>query len=96
MNLLFPDWTLDSPWKLGLAWIGVLFLAIGVQALTKARSWSYKQKRSPLLDALVVSLYGAQVVLSYFLMLIAMTYNVELFCAVSHSLTHWFTDGLND
>eukprot|EP01030_Chromulinospumella_sphaerica_P010426 gene10426-10232_t len=56
VNLLFPSWTLDQPWKFAVACLGVLCL-------------------------------GLSQTLSYLLMLVAMTYSVELFCMVVLGLT---------
>lgn len=83
INLLFTDWTLDSRWKFAIGCLGVFMLGMLVEYITKMRrdlakrvQWSWWR------DALMVLLHAAQVCMGYFLMLCAMTYNVEIFCMV--------------
>ncbi len=85
VNILFKEWTLDNETKFAFGCLGVLLLGIFIQFLTKLRfDVNKKNKKSPSVNGNVVelSLYSTQVVLSYFAMLIAMTYSVELFVMV--------------
>lgn len=89
--LLFGSWSLDSALKLGFAWVGVFLLAVAVQYLINFRGLLKVDKDArlflgKLMNVTVALVYGVQVVLSYFLMLIAMSYNVELFTAVCTGL----------
>lgn len=87
VNLLFISWTLDSPVKLAIAWLGVFELGLLVQFMTKYRARLSKKQGTWTVRAAVAAMYSIQLVFSYFLMLVAMTYNIELFCAVCAGLS---------
>ena len=88
VNIFFKEWTLDTAGKFGGACIGTLLVAIFVQYLSKVSSTlSEKRKRnisqSYILDAILISIvYILQITFSYFLMLLAMTYNAEIFALI--------------
>jgi hypothetical protein len=98
VNLLFQEWTLDSRLKFGFACFGVFLMGILIQFLTKFRAsrlnivvdrcFPAGNGYLPLLKRVVnTGLFGLQITLSYFAMLVAMTYSVELFCMVCAGLT---------
>ena len=92
VNLFFDTWTLDTKTKYVIGCLGIFFLAIffeflkvlkrlllGLRFLRTAPQW--------LKDVISLLFYGAQLTISYFLMLAAMTYATELFCAMIAGLT---------
>jgi hypothetical protein len=87
-NLLFTDFTLSSETKFAAGCIGVFFLGITIQLLTQYRAHVAKAKVGGVYNKpFTVILYGIQVTLSYFIMLVAMTYSSELFAMVICGLT---------
>jgi len=88
--LLFAGWTLDNRIKFAFGAIGTFFLAVLCEVLTWVRrsylsdssSVRLFRGRRRLLKALKATLFTTQVTLGYFLMLVAMTYQVELFIMV--------------
>jgi hypothetical protein len=89
INLLFEEWTLDTRAKMAIACVGVFFLGLIVQYLTLLRGWKYTKTIPDLFQRRMFKIlcFGIQIVLSYFLMLIAMTYSAELFSMVVVGLT---------
>jgi hypothetical protein len=83
MNLLFPDWQIQSDSDLAIACIGVFLFAIFSEFIKASRKkvvvYLRVSKFSYLTDPILFLYHGTQVIFGYFLMLIAMTYNVELF-----------------
>jgi hypothetical protein len=91
---LFPSWVLDGKLKYILACLGTFIAGALIHALS---SWRNEWSRRPVVPGhawsrslLQVGLYFVQIVLSYLLMLVAMTYNTELFFAVCSGLTAGF------
>jgi hypothetical protein len=83
VNLLFKYWTLDTTIKYVFACIGVFLLGIFIELLTMIRRRLHKEfKWSRGRDIAMIIIHSMQVVMSYFIMLVAMTYSVELFCMV--------------
>jgi Ctr copper transporter family len=90
LSLLLPSWTLDSRGKFLCACGGVVAFAVAVEGLTKLRYYQQQQQQlqqqrrssSSLLVMLVPLLHGLQALAGYLLMLIAMTYSVELLLSV--------------
>jgi hypothetical protein len=89
INLFFTNWTLNNRTKFGIACVGVFFFGIFIQFLTyyrisivtsKISNWGVSYRKY----AFVIYglLHGIQAALGYFAMLIAMTYNIELFCMI--------------
>lgn len=76
LNLWFTGWTLDDDAKVAVACLGVLLLGIASQFIAKLRS---KYSWPPLVSSF---LFLVHITCSYFLMLAAMTYSVEIFCMV--------------
>ncbi len=101
VNLLFQEWTLDSQIKYGFACFGVFVMCFAIQFMTKFRSTHVDSFLSPMFQGSKATaayyplikrtvntiLFGVQITLSYFAMLVAMTYSVELFCMVCVGLT---------
>lgn len=88
INLFFEEWTLDNKSVFAAACIGVFFLGISIEVLVLLRRVMFSNMpKSPIRDILMVILHGTNVVLSYFIMLVAMTYNVELFSMAVAGLT---------
>jgi hypothetical protein len=94
LNLIFLDWTLNKPWKFGLACFFTVVFGIFIQYLSSLRvyisSKSSVFKNEFFKRLATVLIFGVQVVSGYFAMLIAMTYNVELFCMMCVGLTLGF------
>lgn len=83
LNLFFKDWTLNTKTKYAFACIGVFLLGIIVEYLSSLRRIVYKKlNNNHLRNIALMLLHCSQVCLGYFLMLAAMTYNVEIFCMV--------------
>jgi Ctr copper transporter family len=89
LNFLFLNWTLNEPVKFAFACIGTLLAGVLVQFIGKYRLKLHAEKwsRAYLKKGLLILLFGVQVTLGYFLMLLAMTYSTELFCMVCLGLT---------
>ncbi len=84
LNFLVVGWSLDSPLKFALACAATLLMGVAVHYLTLLRvslPLSHKPG-SRRYNAIALLLHAVQVLLGYFLMLVAMTYSVELFCMV--------------
>jgi len=87
---LFAGWVLDTRTKFALGALGTFVLAILCEYLTWVRrsylsaspSIRLFRGRRRLLKAVKASLFTTQATLGYFLMLVAMTYQVELFLMV--------------
>lgn len=91
INLFFDTWTLDNDSVFAGACIGVFLLGLVIESLVMARRLIFaKMEKTLQRDVLMVLLHGVNVVLSYFVMLVAMTYNVELFCMAVSGLTVGF------
>ena len=83
INVLFDTWTLDSAGKFAAACLGVLVTAVAVQYLQLLRGRAKSLAADPTRRRLVkIALFSVQLLLSYFLMLVAMTYSAELFSMV--------------
>ena len=87
VNFLFIDWTLDSTVKYVFACIGTLLIRIATQGVGHARITLGKLRRNNYMKLQILVFYVVQMCLSYFLMLLAMTYSTELFCMVIVGLT---------
>jgi hypothetical protein len=89
---LFPTWVLDSSVKFAFACIGTFLTGVLIHALSKLRADIIKiplfsTTSFPIKRGLLVIVYGLQITLSYLIMLVAMTYNTELFIMVVLGLT---------
>ncbi len=87
VNLLFEEWTLDDETKFAFGCLGVVLLGVFIQYLTLLRGYTKNIVNESVRRLVRIFVFGVQVVLSYFLMLVAMTYSVELFCMVCVGLT---------
>eukprot|EP00928_Gymnodinium_smaydae_P031254 TRINITY_DN22999_c0_g1_i1.p1 TRINITY_DN22999_c0_g1~~TRINITY_DN22999_c0_g1_i1.p1 ORF type:complete len:595 (-),score=60.94 TRINITY_DN22999_c0_g1_i1:272-2056(-) len=82
--LLFRGWVLDDPFKFGFACIGVCCMGIITQGLLTLRSLvQTKTRNNRVMDSLM---FGLNVVAGWAMMLIAMTYSVELFISATFGL----------
>lgn len=82
--LFFQGWVLDTRLKFVIGCIFVVFLGICTQGAIRLRSLLVSGRRKRLLKDKVVdsAMFGLNVVLGWTMMLVAMTYSVELFsCA---------------
>lgn len=92
LNLLFPGWTLDTEAKFYIAMMGVFLLAVSVEGFSKLR---HRVVRAARLNAMqgrtskalwlrssVTLLHGMQALLGYTLMLVTMTFSLELLMCV--------------
>ena len=86
---LFSSLPLTSPLRFALGVLGTIAMGIGIEALTWVRRVPFGASRSELArrqpwlwSMLSVTLFAVQTALAYALMLIAMTYQGELFLAV--------------
>jgi len=83
--LFFRQWTIESPLAFYLAFVGVVLLGVVTELLTYLRRGRWSATRlghGRLGTAATVFLFAVQTTLAYALMLIAMTYSVQLFLAV--------------
>jgi hypothetical protein len=90
INLLFPEWTLDSSVKFTFACLGVLALGLFIQYLTvlKMKTRHLTIITTELQRRVIrMLLFGIQIVSTYCIMLVTMTYSVELFVMVAIGLT---------
>jgi len=90
--VLFPSWVLDGSWKVVFACFGTFSLGILIHYLTKLKTTIIRQHwfdhySVSVRWSVVVLVYSVQIFLSYIIMLIAMTYNTELFLMVGIGLT---------
>ena len=87
---LFENWVLDSAAKYAFAVVGTFFLAMVPEALTWLRHKKIakmrRERHKLRLFAYAVAFF-IQVVVSYWLMLIVMTYSTYLFLAVVFGIT---------
>jgi len=93
INLFFPQWTLNTRERFFLAMAGVLLLGVAIEGVATTRT-KYLAKvglteggrrESSVRVQLVMTLcHGLQACMGYLLMLVTMTYSIELFlCTVS-------------
>jgi len=92
--LLFPGWELTDATKFWLAAAGVVLAGIFAEFLVAVRRWqdaAVKKTGSSLLRRLRVpqrlALYGVTRTVGYLIMLVSMTYSIELFIALIAGLT---------
>jgi len=89
---LFQPWVLSSSVRFGAACIGTFLMGVAVEMLVSVRrcvlEWEPPRRcssgvlRRVAKTGAMLALYAVQVTLGYFLMLVAMTYQVELFVMV--------------
>ena len=83
INLWFDSWTLNNATKFAFACLGVLLLGIVMQYLPILGNRVKKYSQNPLYQRITEGgFFGLQMGVNYFLMFVAMTYSVELFCMV--------------
>mmetsp|Transcript_4389 Transcript_4389/g.6699 ORF Transcript_4389/g.6699 Transcript_4389/m.6699 type:complete len:194 (-) Transcript_4389:68-649(-) len=95
LNAYFPEWTLNSGWKFCTAFVATALIAFSFQCYTFRRVEMMKRMSSRIdvlrgenwimskrQKILVHSSYGIQQMSGYILMLVVMTYSIELFAAV--------------
>lgn len=92
LNLLFPSWTLTTETKFYIAMMGVFLLAVSVEGFSKLRHRVVRAARQNAslgqtskalwLRSTVTLLHGMQALLGYTLMLVTMTFSLELLMCV--------------
>ena len=84
LNFLFPSFTLSSRAKFCCALLVCFALGVAVEVLTSFRRKVFKQsrKRGKSARGTLTALHGAQALLGYLLMCLAMSYSVEVLGAV--------------
>ena len=87
---LFPTWVLSTPFKFGVACFGAILFGIALELVLYKRRTVYALSagyRRLILSALV---YGVQLTMGYFIMLIVMTYSGPLFfsCVLGMVMGH--------
>jgi hypothetical protein len=99
VTLLFQDWTLDSRVKFAFACLGVFLLSALTQAVPLMRKHIIQRfspnsagllKDKRVRDLLLALLFGIDKTIGYFVMLVAMTYSVELFTMICLGITAGF------
>ncbi|KAG1679686.1 hypothetical protein FOA52_006205 [Chlamydomonas sp. UWO 241] len=86
---LFPTWVLNSGGKFAIACIGTVFLGVAVSALAFGRAHVMSIQINPKVQVqraaklvAVVAMFFTQIMFAYALMLVAMSFQVELFLMV--------------
>lgn len=80
---LFPSWVLTTSWKMLIACFGTMLLGASLEGIICARRLIVRQLPKEHTRILVSTLvYGWQLTLAYFIMLIVMTYSGPLFLSV--------------
>ncbi len=80
---LFPVWVITSTGKLIAACVGTLMLSVFLEGIIFARRSLARRFPSISIRILVSTfMYGCQLTLAYFIMLVVMTYSVPLFVSV--------------
>lgn len=87
--LLFKGWRLDSAFKFAVACFAVALMGIATQGLIAVRP--IVQQRASGMSSLAIrsvesTMFGVQVALGWFMMLVAMTFSTELFCSATGGL----------
>jgi len=77
--LLFPAWVLSSPFKFGLACFGSILFGILLELVLYKRRSVYELPAGFRRLALSALVYGVQLTMGYFIMLLVMTYSGPLF-----------------
>jgi hypothetical protein len=80
LNFLFGSWELKSPLNFAVAMVYSFLLAILLEALTVPQRICSGFRRKPHL--LLTIIYALQALLGYLIMLIAMSFSIELFASV--------------
>lgn len=75
---------MDSPLKFALACVIVAFMGVATQGLIAARP--AVQRRTGGMRIVESLMFGLQVALGWFMMLVAMTFSTELFCSATAGL----------
>ena len=92
INLWFESWTLDSQVKFFFGCIGVILLALateGMGCVRRIAKWNLKQHQSLSEESkgvIMTVLYAVQIFMGYLCMLVAMTYQSELFVCLIFGL----------
>jgi hypothetical protein len=95
INLYFPGWTLNTQGKMIGAMVGVFFLAMVTEAISKmrhnlsreARLLSTSQAKRKQILAGQMALHGIHALTGYIVMLATMTFSLELLLCVISGLT---------
>lgn len=97
VNLIFSEWTLDSEGKFAAGMIGVFFLSILTEAITFGqRALYHKLQPGQQRHMIMTSMYTCQVLLGFVLMLIVMSYSIELLFSVVAGLAAGYVAFVDD
>jgi len=90
--LLFPSWVLSTPFKFGLACLGAILFGIALELVLYKRRSVYALPAGFRRLALSALVYGVQLTMGYFIMLLVMTYSGPLFvsCVTGMVIGHVF------
>mmetsp|Transcript_3056 Transcript_3056/g.7205 ORF Transcript_3056/g.7205 Transcript_3056/m.7205 type:complete len:773 (+) Transcript_3056:153-2471(+) len=81
--VLFESWVLNTPFKYGLAVVGTIFLAIGLEKFIQQRRRAMARMEVGTKRLMTsAAFYGVQLMIGYVLMLIIMIYSGVLFLSV--------------
>jgi hypothetical protein len=93
LNFLLPSFTLDSGVKFSLALALSFVMGFGVEALASYRRNVFRRARETGKNSkgLLTLLHGAQALIGYILMCLAMSYSIEVLISVVFGLMagHW-------
>ena len=89
LNLWFEDWVLDSEGKFAAACFGCILLGVITESVSHLRRLvkAYLKGENDAIQVFIMcTLYGVQLSFGYLSMLVAMTYQVELFVCIVFGL----------
>jgi hypothetical protein len=81
---LFKEWTLNTKTKYWVAFFGIYLAAVGTEGFIALRRYSQKELKhseasKEVVFVITMTLYAAHLSMGYFLMLVIMMYQSELF-----------------
>mmetsp|Transcript_49160 Transcript_49160/g.104621 ORF Transcript_49160/g.104621 Transcript_49160/m.104621 type:complete len:615 (+) Transcript_49160:146-1990(+) len=84
LTFLFTSWVLDTRGKFAGACIGAVLLGVFIEFLNAIRRQFAKKKKTPFALAVTYSMGACTLLLAYIIMLLVMTYSLELFlCSIA-------------
>mmetsp|Transcript_9761 Transcript_9761/g.21437 ORF Transcript_9761/g.21437 Transcript_9761/m.21437 type:complete len:624 (-) Transcript_9761:140-2011(-) len=81
LTFLFKSWILDTKWKFILACVGAVLLGLSIEVINAVRRRFAKKKNSAPARWMTYLLQAVTLLLAYIIMLLIMTYSLELFLA---------------
>ena len=82
VNFWNTKWTLDTKFRFGWGVVGAFFVGSLVEALIALRRALFQHSKRRIISLFLLVMHFFQSVLGFLAMFLAMTYNVEIFCAV--------------